>query len=308
MYPDLHPPPAIASTSRYTCSRLHRGRCSCRRLFPINQSCNTFIAETKLRIEESFSMSMTAMDGTPDSLERKKFIRQSIAAFCAYSPFHEEEIMAVHFNEASVAADAFGVNAARQRLLTEARVSGTNIHLDRWTLRAGGTVELDVPGKNLAWFQMLEGEATFLSPGGELALTRSHIAFLPPGFKGTLTSGTGAVLLYAEVPDAGRFDANFAAKPPQLRVVDWTREPVLDSEHDARKRIYVVTPKLFGTRAIKGEMIIYPPDTRAANHHHEGAEHFMFLLQGRATAYANEQPMEVRAGDVCYFHDRERHF
>ena len=216
--------------------------------------------------------------------------------------------MAVHFNEASVAADAFGVNAARQRLLTEARVSGTNIYLDRWTLRAGGTVQLDVPPKNLAWFQMLEGEATFSSPDGELALTRSHIAFLPPGFKGTLTSGTGAVLLYAEVPDAGRFDANFAAKPPELRVVDWTREPVLDSEHDARKRIYVVTPKLFGTRAIKGEMIIYPPDTRAANHHHEGAEHFMFLLQGRATAYANEQPMEVRAGDVCYFHDRERHF
>ena len=216
--------------------------------------------------------------------------------------------MAVHFNEASVAAEAFGVNAARQRLLTEARVSGTNIHLDRWTLRAGGAVELDVPTKNLAWFQMLEGESTFSSPDGELALTRSHIAFLPPGFKGKLTSSAGAVLLYAEVPDAARFDANFTAKPPELRVVDWTREPVLDSEHDARKRIYVVTPKLFGTRALKGEMIIYPPDTRAANHHHEGAEHFMYLLQGRATAYANEQPMEVRAGDVCYFHDLERHF
>ena len=147
--------------------------------------------------------------------------------------------MAVHFNEASVAAEAFGVNAARQRLLTEARVSGTNIHLDRWTLRAGGAVELDVPAKNLAWFQMLEGESTFSSPDGELALTRSHIAFLPPGFKGKLTSSAGAVLLYAEVPDAARFDANFTAKPPELRVVDWTREPVLDSEHDEIGRAHV---------------------------------------------------------------------
>jgi quercetin dioxygenase-like cupin family protein len=215
--------------------------------------------------------------------------------------------MAVHFNESSVAAEEFGENAARQRLLTAARVPGTNIHLDRWTLRANAKAALTVPATSLAWFQMLEGEAAFAHADGEAALTRSHIVFLPPGFRGSLASSAGAVLLYAEVPEAGRFDPAFASNPPQLRVVDWTREPVLDSEHDARKRIYVVTPKLFGTKALKGEMIIYPPDTKAANHHHEGAEHFMYLLQGRAT-YANEQPMQVRAGDICYFHDRERHY
>jgi hypothetical protein len=43
-----------------------------------------------------------------------------------------------------------------------------------------------------------------------------------------------------------------------------------------------VTPKLAGTKAIKGEMIIYPPGTAAANHHHEGAEHFMYVLRGRS--------------------------
>jgi hypothetical protein len=34
------------------------------------------------------------------------------------------------------------------------------------------------------------------------------------------------------------------------------QEPVF-AEHDGA--IYAVTPKLFGTKAIKGEMIIYPP-------------------------------------------------
>jgi quercetin dioxygenase-like cupin family protein len=86
------------------------------------------------------------------------------------------------------------------------------------------------------------------------------------------------------------------------------REPVLDSEHDARKRIYLVTPKLFGTRAIKGEMIIYPPGTEASNHHHEGAEHFMYVTAGRGTAWANEKPLPVKQGDLIYYGDRERHY
>ena len=216
--------------------------------------------------------------------------------------------MAVHFNESTVAAEAVGNNVRRQRLLTAARVPGTHILLDRLMLDAGAVTALNVPAGNLAWFQVLEGEIVFTRPQGEDSLSESHIVFLPPDFTGTLGTPAGAVLLYAEIPDAGRFDSAFAKHPPQLRVVDWTREPVLDSEHDARKRIYVVTPTLFGTHALKGEMIIYPPGTEAANHHHEGAEHFMYLLKGRATAYANEQPFEVHQGDVVYFHDFERHY
>jgi len=216
--------------------------------------------------------------------------------------------MAVTFNESAVAPEPIGNGVKRQRLLTAARVKDTNILLDRLTLDAGATMELNVLAGNLAWFQMLEGETALRHGGSEQQLSDAHIVFLPPGFKGTLASKAGAALLYAEIPDAIRFDANFKANPPKLRVVDWTREPVLDSEHDARKRIYVVTPKLFGTHALKGEMIIYPPGTQAANHHHEGAEHFMYLLKGRATAYANEKPFQVRKGDVVYFHDLERHY
>jgi quercetin dioxygenase-like cupin family protein len=90
--------------------------------------------------------------------------------------------------------------------------------------------------------------------------------------------------------------------------VDWTREPVLDSEHDARKRIYLVTPGLFGTKAIKGEMILYPPGTECPSHHHEGAEHFMVVLAGSGTAWANERPFHVKKGDLIWYADRERHY
>ena len=45
--------------------------------------------------------------------------------------------MAISFNQGAVAAQSFGVNATRQRLLTEARVKGTHVLLDRWTLGPG---------------------------------------------------------------------------------------------------------------------------------------------------------------------------
>jgi hypothetical protein len=114
-----------------------------------------------------------------------------------------------------------------------------------------------------------------LGQRGGQTLSDAHVAFLPPGFSASLSSKSGATILYGEIPDAARFDPNFKLALPPFRLADWMREPVLDSEHDARKRIYLVTPKMFGTKAVKGEMIIYPPGTAAANHHHEGAEHFM---------------------------------
>ncbi len=146
------------------------------------------------------------------------------------------------------------------------------------------------------------------TPATGQTINEAHVAFLPPGFAGRLTSARGSALLYGEIPKAGEIDPTFAQNPPPFRLMDWTREPVLNSVHDARKRIYLVTPKLFGTKAVKGEMIIYPPGTAAANHHHEGAEHFMYVLRGSGTVYANEKPFHVKKGDVIYYPDLERHY
>jgi quercetin dioxygenase-like cupin family protein len=193
-------------------------------------------------------------------------------------------------------------------MLNPERVPGTAILLDRLSLSAGGELPVSVPTTSVAFMQGLEGEARLRGPAGEVKLTPSHVACLPPGFAGALTSPQASALLWGEIPQAWRFDINFEKDPPRFRLSDWTREPVLDSEHDARKRIYLITPKLFGTKTVKGEMIIYPPGTAAANHHHEGAEHFMYVLRGRGTVYATEQPFPVRQGDMIYYPDRERHY
>jgi len=216
--------------------------------------------------------------------------------------------MAFHFNENDVVPVPFALGGRRQRLLTEERVKGTNILLDRWSLEPGGTAQVEVPTENIAWFQMLEGEAALHCTGNDMELSEIHTGYLPPGTRGTLDSKAGATLLYVEIPDASRFDKDLSSGSSACCVIDWTREPVLQSQHDARKRIYVATPVLFGTRAIKAEMIVYPPGTSGSNHHHVGCEHFKYVLSGRGIGFTDEVPHKLRAGDVVYHFDLERHY
>jgi quercetin dioxygenase-like cupin family protein len=215
--------------------------------------------------------------------------------------------VAVVVREEKVAPEPAAARARRRRLLTRESVPGTRVLLERLALEAGASVRLEVARGELAWFLVLEGSAVLDSGTARERLTDAHVVCLPPGFEGSLATNAGTGVLYAAVPEAARFDPGLEREPPRLRVVDWTREPVLASRHDARSRIYVATPRLFGTRALKGEMILYPPGTEAPSHHHEGAEHFMYVTRGRGTAYAGGEPFGLRRGDLIYYRDREPH-
>ena len=216
--------------------------------------------------------------------------------------------MAIHFNQSTVAPIVGADGIARQPLLNEQRVPGILFALDRLTVPPGGRKDIAIAAGELAWFQMIAGTAVLHTAARALALTTNHIGLLPPGFTGVLASDNGATLLFASVPDAKKLDPSIGTDPPPFRVLDWQDEPLLQSEHDARKRIYIVTPKMFGTRAIRGEMIIYPPGTECPVHHHRGGAHFMFFLAGRGTCYAGaDQVMPVQPGDVVYYHDLEPH-
>ena len=215
--------------------------------------------------------------------------------------------MPVLFNFDDVDAIPVRQGVTQRALITPERVGSDCIALDRWAMNAGSSLEVKVRESDLSWFQLLEGSAVLDGSEGQHRLDTSHVVFLPPGFSGDLASEPGAAVLYGRVPDVNRFDPAFEASRPGFRCVDWRAEPMLDSEHDARKRIYLVTPTLFGTRAVKGEMIIYPPGTQASNHHHEGAEHFQYIISGRGTALLSEEPHPIRAGDTLYNYEFERH-
>jgi quercetin dioxygenase-like cupin family protein len=216
--------------------------------------------------------------------------------------------MPVLFNHSDVKIDTTPEGVDVQHLITSERVGSDFIQLDRWSLVADLSAPMVLSAQDLAWFQLLEGTAILDGNTGKFELSTAHMVFLPPGYTGTLTAANACVVLYGRVPDAAKYDPEFANHPPGFHCVNWREEPVLDSEHDARQRIYMVTPTLFGTKAVKGEMIIYPPGTEASNHHHEGAEHFQYIISGEGTAYLSEVPHPMRAGDTLYNYENERHY
>jgi hypothetical protein len=120
------------------------------------------------------------------------------------------------------------------------------------------------------WVQVLNGIVK--SDGVSHYLTPDFITYLPLNFLGYLTAlDTKLKILFAKAPDAKRFDKDINLMPNAVNSIDWGQETILVSEHDARKKIYMVTKELPGTNVFKGEMITYPPDTSAPEHHHIGA-------------------------------------
>ena len=207
--------------------------------------------------------------------------------------------MAIAFNQTTVTAEPAGPGVVRQGLLTDGRVPGTNVLLERLTLEAGSTIQLEPSAKSLIWIYLLAGEAT-LDTLYTNQMSDTHSAFLPPGFVGSLSTDKGASLLYAEVLNGGESDL------PRLIVVNWAREPVFKSERDSRKRIALVTDEICSTKAIKIEMVIYPPGSRSASHHQEGAAFFMYVMSGRGTAATNDQSFSLQQGDLIYFPRQEQ--
>ena len=178
------------------------------------------------------------------------------------------------FNKDIIDTETLSDGVLRRVLLDDTITSNDNICLDHFDLGLGCMMSLSVAAGDITWLQVLGGTVRISGSEGTHILGDQHLTFLPGGFEGQLEGDTSAQMLLARVPDAARFDPAFADTPPGFRIIDWSNEPVLDSTHDARKRIYFVTPQLFATKAISGEMIIYPPNTIASNHYHEDAAHF----------------------------------
>jgi mannose-6-phosphate isomerase-like protein (cupin superfamily) len=162
----------------------------------------------------------------------------------------------------------------------------------------GAGLDVVVDATAVMWGQVLSGRATLLVGHERRPLSELDAFLLPPGFAGPLSSDEGAELVNLTVPDAAGLDPDLASIGSQPQFVDLSLEPLLQSEHDERKRIYMASKALFGTTA----------GSAGKNHHHTGAEHFQYTMRGSGTAFLNEQPHRVRAGDLVYKSEGERHF
>ena len=216
--------------------------------------------------------------------------------------------MAELLNHDSVRMSILPGGAKRQRLIDNDRVSGSKCVFDRLTLDSDATFDVNISKTDIIWAQLLKGSAVLHSEHQEWALAESHIFFLQPGFSGTLSTSTGAVFILLKVSNALDFDSTLATTSSDAQFFDLGAEPVLESKHDERTRVYVATNQLFGTTALAGELVIFPVGSMSANHHHTGAEHFQYILRGEGTLFLNEVPHSLKSGDLVYKYDGERHY
>ncbi|MFL2546100.1 MAG: cupin domain-containing protein [Candidatus Rariloculaceae bacterium] len=214
--------------------------------------------------------------------------------------------MPVIVRGAEIASQAIGTGVSSQSLLSKENTGSDNVLLDLIGFESGATFDIAFDDDTFGWLQVLDGSGSLSDY--EQALETRGVTYLPLGYSGTFTADAdGTKLLMATVPQAERFDTEVAETPSEVQTTDWSHEPVLQSEHDARTRIYMATRTLTGTSAYRGEMITYPPNTQAPAHHHEGAEHFQYVMSGTCTAMLGEETMTLGAGDVLYNYEMEVH-
>jgi quercetin dioxygenase-like cupin family protein len=195
-----------------------------------------------------------------------------------------------------------GVGVHREWILGPDSLPDGRLTIEILRLEPGAVVEVATGADELAWLQVLSG---VVSVDGE-DTDADWIVMTAGGRAVSLVARVAAEVFLARVPHAARYDA--AVAEGLLARVDWTTEPVLDSEHDARRRIYLASTGLWGTEAVKGEMIVYPPGTSGAAHHHEGAEHFQYMVSGSGTAVLEGEEVELAQGDLLYNLENEEHW
>jgi quercetin dioxygenase-like cupin family protein len=83
--------------------------------------------------------------------------------------------------------------------------------------------------------------------------------------------------------------------------------PHFRSTRDKRKRVDLITHKLQGTRAILGDLIVYPAENVGSAHYHQGAVEIKYVLRGNATFNIDGAEYPVRQGNIIVLDRGEVH-
>ena len=194
-----------------------------------------------------------------------------------------------------------------QKLLLNRHETGdSRLEIKKISLNAKANFELTLEQNSLNWLHALTSGLVVNSHKFDM----HSLIVLNFGTKIIIENvgDTEAELLFCAIPKVSRFLSQSEPIPFDNHLVDWSVEPVLVSEFDSRKRIYLASPGLWqGVSCVKGEMIIYPYGGAAPLHHHEGAEHFQYIMAGSGIVTFNETEHVVEKGDILYFFENELH-
>ena len=209
----------------------------------------------------------------------------------------------VKYSEVLSEVVASGVST--KKLLHENSLNDKRMTLEVLKMDAYSEFVINNSETSVSWVQILEGEINI----DQNSLTKEHLVFFPLHFSAKIKAKSNSKLVYVSIPNAKSFDESLEFNEQKsMQIINWFKEPVLNSEFDNRKRIYVMSEALANTSVAKGEIIIYPPNTSAPEHYHVGAEHFQFMMSGEGIAVLGGVEHKLEAFDLLYNFENENHY
>ena len=158
---------------------------------------------------------------------------------------------------------------------------------------------------DISWIQILSGAIKM----SEEKLNKDQIILIKGKGKVQLNATQDTELVITKIDNYKMYENNASDTFDScLDVINWGNEPVLKSEHDDRKRVYLLSELLAGTEAVKGELIVYPKNTSCPEHYHVGAEHYQLITKGEVIAVLDGKEMKLEKYDVLYNFENEPHW
>lgn len=155
------------------------------------------------------------------------------------------------------------------------------------------------------WLMCIDGNATILS--SNVTLERGTTVFIPTAALLNVRAHKKTKLLMLEIQDIEKHDPK-VNNINNCTTFNYLSEPILESKHDQRTRIYVASKTLMGHSAFVAEIVFFPPGVKSSNHCHFGVEHFQYLLQGSGIVFLDDVPQPIKKGDLVYKYDGEYHY
>ena len=134
---------------------------------------------------------------------------------------------------------------------------------------------------DISWIQILSGGIKISDDD----LNKNQIVLIKGKKEMQLSASSGTEIAVTKINNYKIFESDASdAFDSQISIINWGNEPILKSQHDDRKRVYLLSELLAGTDSVKGELIIYPKNTSCPEHYHLGAQHYQLITEGEVIA------------------------
>ena len=192
-----------------------------------------------------------------------------------------------------------------KKLLRKDDLDDGRITIDYYALTNKSQLDLSNEDSDIIWIQILSGGLRM----SEEYLNKDQIIFIKGKGETRLIASQDAELAITKINNYKIYESDASdVYDSQINIINWGNEPILKSEHDDRKRVYLLSELLAGTDSVKGELIIYPKNTSCPEHYHVGAQHYQLITKGEVIAVLDGKETKLEKYDVLFNFENEPHW